>query len=232
MRIDPPRGINPNKMLQGAALLKEAGADCVDIGDSPMARVRMSCIAFAALCEQRIGIGEIGDVRAIPMLVAALEDDDRDVAWLAAAALRRFERAAWPELLRALIRNGSRSVVLRHGAHGVLRDQCAEGCDELLEELMRGQDAKNTEPDADMTARELEVLELVAARLQNKQIAERLVISEHTVKKYVFRIFDKLGISSRVELVLYAMRNGDHRAAEWIAGEERFKLPSAHSPED
>jgi methionine synthase / methylenetetrahydrofolate reductase(NADPH) len=56
VEVDPPRGINPNKMLQGAALLKEAGADCVDIGDSPMARVRMSCIAFAALCEQRVGI--------------------------------------------------------------------------------------------------------------------------------------------------------------------------------
>jgi methionine synthase I (cobalamin-dependent)/5,10-methylenetetrahydrofolate reductase len=56
VEIDPPRGINPNKMLQGAALLKEAGVDCVDIGDSPMARVRMSCIAFAALCEQRIGV--------------------------------------------------------------------------------------------------------------------------------------------------------------------------------
>src|SRR5712675_3222836 len=43
-------------MLQGAALLKTAGVDCVDIGDSPMARVRMSCIAFAALCEQRVGV--------------------------------------------------------------------------------------------------------------------------------------------------------------------------------
>jgi methionine synthase / methylenetetrahydrofolate reductase(NADPH) len=56
VEVDPPRGINPNKMLQGAALIKQAGADCVDIGDSPMARVRMSCIAFAALCEQRVGI--------------------------------------------------------------------------------------------------------------------------------------------------------------------------------
>ncbi len=54
--VDPPRGLNPNKMLQGAALLKEAGADCVDVGDSPMARVRMSCIAFAALCQQRVGM--------------------------------------------------------------------------------------------------------------------------------------------------------------------------------
>ena len=56
VEVDPPRGINPNKMLQGASLLKDAGADCVDVGDSPMARVRMSCIAFAALCEQRVGI--------------------------------------------------------------------------------------------------------------------------------------------------------------------------------
>ena len=36
--------------------MKAAGVDCVDIGDSPMARVRMSCIAFAALCEQQVGI--------------------------------------------------------------------------------------------------------------------------------------------------------------------------------
>jgi len=56
VEVDPPRGFNPTRMLQGAALLKEAGVDCVDIGDSPMARVRMSCIAFAALCEQRIGV--------------------------------------------------------------------------------------------------------------------------------------------------------------------------------
>jgi len=56
VEVDPPRGTNPNKMLQGASLLKDAGADCVDVGDSPMARVRMSCIAFAALCEQRVGI--------------------------------------------------------------------------------------------------------------------------------------------------------------------------------
>src|SRR6202035_4624201 len=56
VEVDPPRGFNPTRMLQGAALLKEAGVDCVDIGVSPMARVRMSCIAFAALCEQRVGV--------------------------------------------------------------------------------------------------------------------------------------------------------------------------------
>jgi homocysteine S-methyltransferase len=56
VEVDPPRGLNPNKMLEGSALIKAAGADCIDVGDSPMARVRMSCIAFAALAEQRVGI--------------------------------------------------------------------------------------------------------------------------------------------------------------------------------
>ena len=56
VEVDPPRGLNPNKMLEGARLIRDAGADCVDIGDSPMARVRMNCVAFAALVEQRVGL--------------------------------------------------------------------------------------------------------------------------------------------------------------------------------
>ena len=45
-----------------------------------------------------------------------------------------------------------------------------------------------------------------------------LCLSEHTIKKYLFRIFDKLGISSRVELVRYALSHGGSRQAEWVAG--------------
>jgi len=56
VEVDPPRGLNPTKMLHGAAQIRDAGADCIDIGDSPMARVRMSCIAFAALAQQQCGI--------------------------------------------------------------------------------------------------------------------------------------------------------------------------------
>jgi HEAT repeat protein len=81
-------------------------------------------------------LGEIGDARAISPLVAALEDRDPDVAWLAADALRQFERAAWPSLLLLLIRNGPHSVLLRHAAHCVLRDQRAEGYDDLLANLL------------------------------------------------------------------------------------------------
>jgi len=39
-------------------------------------------------------------------------------------------------------------------------------------------------------------------------------LSEHTIKKYLLRIFDKVGTSSRVELVLYAMSHGEHRPSE------------------
>jgi len=69
-----------------------------------------------------------------------------------------------------------------------------------------------------LTPREEQVVALVAEGLSNRDVARELKLSEHTVKKYLFRIFDKLGISSRVELVLYAVNHGDPRQAEWLAG--------------
>jgi DNA-binding NarL/FixJ family response regulator len=69
-----------------------------------------------------------------------------------------------------------------------------------------------------LTPREEQVVALVADGLSNREVARELALSEHTVKKYLFRIFDKLGISNRVELVLYAMNHGGSRQAEWVAG--------------
>jgi DNA-binding NarL/FixJ family response regulator len=67
-----------------------------------------------------------------------------------------------------------------------------------------------------LTPREEQVVALVADGLTNRAVASELGLSEHTIKKYLLRIFDKVGISSRVELVLYAMSHGEHRAAEWM----------------
>jgi DNA-binding NarL/FixJ family response regulator len=67
-----------------------------------------------------------------------------------------------------------------------------------------------------LTPREEQVVALVADGLTNRAVAVELGLSEHTVKKYLLRIFDKVGISSRVELVLYAMSHGENRAAEWM----------------
>ena len=64
------------------------------------------------------------------------------------------------------------------------------------------------EPDgrSQLTRREVEVANLIAHGLTNREIAEQLQLQEHTVKNYVFNIFDKLRVSNRVELVLYIRR--------------------------
>lgn len=56
-----------------------------------------------------------------------------------------------------------------------------------------------------LSEREQSVVRGVAEGLTNREIANQLGLSEHTVKNYIFRIFDKLGVSTRVELILYAM---------------------------
>ena len=56
-----------------------------------------------------------------------------------------------------------------------------------------------------LTKREEDVVRLLGDGLQNREIAHELNLSEHTIKNYLFHIFDKLGVSSRVELILYAV---------------------------
>jgi len=78
---------------------------------------------------------------------------------------------------------------------------------------------KDWKGDHPLTKREDEVVRLIAEGMTTHEISERLKLTEHTVRNYLFRIFEKLGISSRVELVLYAM-NQTHAV-------ERSEAPSA-----
>ena len=66
----------------------------------------------------------------------------------------------------------------------------------------------STGPSGDLSPRELEVLELVAKGMPNKQIARRLGISEKTVKGHLTRVFQVLGVSDRTQAALWAERNG------------------------
>jgi homocysteine S-methyltransferase len=59
VELDPPKGLNPTKILEGAVLLQKAGVDCINIADSPMARVRMGCMALARLIQDHLGIETI-----------------------------------------------------------------------------------------------------------------------------------------------------------------------------
>lgn len=65
-----------------------------------------------------------------------------------------------------------------------------------------------------LTRREDEICSLVAEGLKNREIAQQLTLSEHTVKNHLFRIFERLGISSRTELILYVLAQRDAPAHE------------------
>jgi len=94
----------------------------------------------------------------------------------------------------------------------------------LLEALAQPNHANFTHlANSPLSAREADVVRCVAEGLTNREIARRLKLTEHTVKNYLFRIFDKLGVSSRVEVVLYAL-NGEART---IAHQNGRKSQSA-----
>lgn len=60
-----------------------------------------------------------------------------------------------------------------------------------------------------LARREGDVVRLVAAGMKNCEIAQRLRVKEHSTRNYIYRIFEKLGVSSRVELILYIFSHRD-----------------------
>ena len=75
-----------------------------------------------------------------------------------------------------------------------------------------------------MTKREAEVVRLAVEGLSNREIGQQLGLTEHTVKNYLFRVFDKLGVSNRVELVLSCLRQ-EEDVREDIGAEQRNMAP-------
>jgi len=117
---------------------------------------------------------------------------------------------------------------LRAGARGYLtKDAGAEEIRAAVEAVARGEaaldpaiqhhvlaavsapaEASSPEPPDDLTPREVEVLQLIAEGLTNTEIAERLVVSNATVKSHVNHIFAKIGARDRAQAVVYAYARG------------------------
>ena len=64
-----------------------------------------------------------------------------------------------------------------------------------------------------LSQREREIIILIAQGYKNKEIAEKMFITEQTVKNHLHNVFDKLGVSDRLELALYAIHNSLHLRA-------------------
>lgn len=122
------------------------------------------------------------------------------------------------ELVVEAFRSGAKGVFSRNGSSKELRrciERVYEGqiwansaqMERIVDALMQTPklSVMHAKDAAVLSKREEQVCQSVAAGLSNREISRKLGLSEHTVKNHLFRIFDKLGISTRIELVLYAL---------------------------
>src|ERR1700685_942938 len=114
-----------------------------------------------------------------------------------------------PELIVKSIRkvHGGEIWLDSHTTAAVMRQFAAPG------EISGGGSGKTRER-SPLSQREREIVQLVAQGYKNKEMAEKMFISEQTVKNHLHTIFDKLGVSDRLELALYAIHKGLHLTAE------------------
>jgi len=132
------------------------------------------------------------------LILTALRDRARDEEAIRAGARGLLLKDAPPEVLLSAIRS------------------VAAGALWFDPQALVARGGESTEapaaPTAELTTREREVVELVAEGLRNEEVGRRLGISEKTVRNHLTAVYQKLGVSGRLELVLFAVRHGLGRA--------------------
>jgi DNA-binding NarL/FixJ family response regulator len=143
----------------------------------------------------------------VQMVVLTVSDDETDVLdALAAGACGYLLKDTRTDRLADSVRQAAEG-------HMVLSAEIAQA---LMEHVRAGAnaarrvaaEARETEDQLALTPREIEVLRLLAQGADNITIGLELSISPHTVKQYVTNIFEKLGVRSRVQAAVYAVRSG------------------------
>jgi two-component system, NarL family, response regulator LiaR len=135
----------------------------------------------------------------------------------------RRVRQGWPNIrviaLTASVDEARLIGVLRAGASGYIRKDAdpelllsairavAQGRT-FIDPSVSGDVLTGERPAEDLSAREMQVLRQIAFGLTNREIGERLVVGEETVKTHVGRILGKLGLQHRTQLVAYALKHG------------------------
>ena len=125
-----------------------------------------------------------------------------------------------PESVFSGMRSGARGYVLKEAEPEELRRAIEAAylgevilCPIIAKKVLQhfGKDPKAQQPDLPyekLTQRELEVLQLAADGLTNKEIAVKLIITEKTTKNHIANIFSKLQVNDRTQAILYALRKG------------------------
>lgn len=188
---------------------------------------RFGVCGEAGNCEDAISAAEANQ----PNLILLDLDLDGENALECMPALLRAAPGARVLVLTGLGDARVHSGALKAGAMGlVLKEKAAEvllkaidkvnqgevwfdrtTMGSVLSEMSRNGGRAGEDPEgmkiASLTDREREVVTLIGEGLRNKQIAERLFISETTVRHHLTSVFDKLNVADRLELVIYAYRH-------------------------
>lgn len=147
-------------------------------------------------------LGRLADFAASgPPVLALLADEELAADAYAAGARGLLFRDASPGRLAAALRALAEGLVILDSSLAALLAPPPEDDGDPA-------DAPPVEPAEPLTPREVEVIQLLAEGLSNKQIAARLTISEHTAKFHVAAILGKLGAETRTDAVVRAARAG------------------------
>lgn len=143
------------------------------------------------------------------IILTASEDKNEWVAAMKLGCSGIVVKQTQPDLIVKSIRKVHAGEIWldSHTTAAVMR-QFASPQDQLA---ANGKGGRERSP---LSTREREIVALVAQGYKNKEMAEKMFISEQTVKNHLHNIFDKLGVSDRLELALYAIHKGLHLAQE------------------
>ena len=174
------------------------GVECTKM----LAKLKPDILLLDLRMPEKDGLGVLEEVNfdSTPtrVIVLTAAEDDRDV-------------------VRAM-RLGARGVVLKQSASDLLLKsirRVAEGeiwldnrmTAEVIDAFKKSSESGQRREKPLLSEREKEIVQLVAQGFRNREIGEKLFISEQTVKNHLHNIFDKLGVSDRLELALYAIHH-------------------------
>jgi two-component system, NarL family, nitrate/nitrite response regulator NarL len=174
------------------------GVECVKM----LTKLKPDILLLDLRMPEKDGLGVLEEVNfdSLPtrVIVLTAAEDDRDV-------------------VRAM-RLGARGVVLKQSASDLLLKSIRKVADgeiwldnrmtaEVIDAFKKSSESGQRREKPLLSDREKEIVQLVAQGFRNREIGEKLFISEQTVKNHLHNIFDKLGVSDRLELALYAIHH-------------------------